>query len=179
MYEYLERRYALALYEVAEKSGKTEKFLQDLKGIVNLINESEEFIQVIKHPEISTSKKKALFTEIFKGKIDDELLSFLLILINKGRILQLEEKLIEMEKIHLERNNKVLAQVKTVVPLLEEEKQELIEKLNKKYNKTIILEEELEPELIGGVFIRVGDDVIDGSVKNRLMEMKKIMLKEE
>lgn len=179
MHEYLERRYALALYEVAEEKGTVDKNLQDLRDIVKLIQDNGDFIQVIRHPEISTSKKKVLFTEIFKGKIDDELLNFLLVLINKGRILNLEQILVETERIHLEKNNSEIALVKTVVPLLEQEKQELVEKLGKKYNKTIILQEELEPELIGGVYIRVGNDVIDGSVKNKLMEMNKLMLKEE
>lgn len=179
MAEYLERRYALALYEVCEENGTVKKNLQDLKDVVNIIRENEDFTQVIRHPEINTSKKKALFAQIFKGKIDDELLHFLEILINKGRILNLQEILVEMERIHLEKNNKVIAIVKTVIPLLEKEKHELIEKLNKKYNKTIVLQEEIEPELIGGVYIRVGDDVIDGSVKNKLAEMNKLMLKEE
>lgn len=179
MQEYLERRYALALYEVAEENGIVNKTLQDLRDIVSLISNSEDFQQVIKHPEISTSKKKALFTEIFKGKIDDELLHFLLVLINKGRILNLDQILVEIERIHLEKNNKVIAVVKTVIPLLETEKHEIINKLNKKYNKTIVMQEEIQPELIGGVYIRVGDDVIDGSVRNRLAELNKLMLKEE
>lgn len=179
MQEYLERRYALALYEVAEEKGTVDKNLKDLRDIVKLIQDNGEFVQVVKHPEISTSKKKALFTEIFKGKIDDELLHFLLVLINKDRISGLEQILVEIEKIHLEKNNKAIVIVKTVVPLLETEKQELTKKLKKKYNKTIILQEELEPELIGGVYIRVGNDVIDGSIKNKLAEMNKLMLKEE
>ena len=179
MYEYLDRRYALALYQTAEEKGKVEEYLQDLRAIVKLINEDENFLQVIKHPQISTKNKKKLFINIFKGKIDEELLSFLLILIEKDRILYLEEKLIEMEKIHLERNNTLIANVKTVIPLLDDEKEKLRDILEKKYDKKIILKEEIDKSLIGGVFVRVGDHVIDGTIKSKIEEMKKSMIKAE
>ena len=66
MYEYLDRRYALALYEVAEEKGKVQQYLQDLREICNLIDTNKEFYEVIKHPQISTKKKKRTFINIFK-----------------------------------------------------------------------------------------------------------------
>ena len=83
MYEYLDKRYALALYQVAEEKGKVEEYLNDLREICDLIDNNKDFYEVIKHPQISTRKKKQTFINIFKGKIDEELLSFLLILIEK------------------------------------------------------------------------------------------------
>ncbi|EJO5346227.1 F0F1 ATP synthase subunit delta [Clostridium botulinum] len=179
MYEYLDRRYALALYEVAEEHNKVDEYLKDLKEVVNIIKNSEDICKILKHPEISTSRKKDIFTEIFKDKIDNGLLSFLLVLIDKDRILFLEEKLKEMKKIYLEKHNTLLANVKTVIPLLKEEKEELIKKLEKKYNKKIILEEQTDKSIIGGVYVRVGDDVIDGTLDTKLKDIKKIMLKRE
>lgn len=179
MYEYLDRRYALALYEVAEEKGKVEIFLDDLREIVDVMNNDENFLKIIKHPEISTARKKKLFIEIFKDKVDDDLLTFLLILIEKDRILFLKEKLIEMEKIHLDRNNTLLANIKTVIPMDESQKKQLISSLEKKYDKKVILKEEIDKSVIGGVYVRVGDDVIDGTLKSKLLEMKKLMLKRE
>ena len=92
MYEYLDRRYALAIYEVAEEKGKVDEYLKDLREICDLIENNKDFYEVIKHPQINTTKKKQLFTDIFKGNIDEELLSFLLILIEKDRILYLKRK---------------------------------------------------------------------------------------
>lgn len=177
MYEYLDRRYALALYEVAEEKGKVEEFLNDLRTVCDLIDNNKEFYEVIKHPQISTKKKKEIFTNIFKGKIDDELLSFLLILIEKDRILFLKEKLKEMEKIHLEKNNTLLAKVKTAVPLLDSELKELKDNLEKKYNKKVIITAEVDKSVLGGVYVRIGNDVIDGTVKSKLDELKDLMLK--
>jgi len=177
MYEYLDKRYALALYTVAEEKGKVEEYLNDLRQIVSFMKDDVEFLKVIKHPEISTSRKKEMFINIFKGNIDEELLSFLLILIEKDRILFTEEKLKEMEKIHLERNNTLLVEVKTVIPLQETERENLRIKLYNMYDKKIIFDEKLDKKIIGGVYIRVGDDVIDGTIKSKLDEMKKLMFK--
>lgn len=179
MYEYLDRRYSLALYEVAEEKGKIEEYRKTFKEIIQVIYGNEELLQLIKHPQISTSKKKKIFIKIFKGKIDEDLLSFLLILIEKGRILYLKEKQRELEKIYFERHNMLLAHIKTVIPLDEEDRRNLKEKLEKKYNKEIVLKEEIDRSIIGGVYVRVGDDVIDGTIKSKLNEMKRLMLRAE
>lgn len=179
MYEYLDRRYALALYEVAKEKNKVDEYINDLREICDLIENNKDFYEVVKHPQISTKNKKRTFINIFKGKIDEELLSFLLILIEKDRILYLREKLNEMEKIDLERKNILSAVVKTAVPLLESEISNLQEKLEKQYNKKIIMATEIDKSLLGGVYVRVGNDVIDGTIKSKLEEMKDIMLKRE
>jgi F-type H+-transporting ATPase subunit delta len=179
MYEYLDKRYALALYQVAEEKGKIKEYLGDLRAICDLIDNNSDFREVIKHPQISTKKKKETFISIFKGNIDEELLSFLLILIEKDRIAYLREKLNEMEKIHLERENTLIAVVKTAVPMLENETKALKEKLEKKYDKKIIMTTEVDKTILGGVFVRVGNDVIDGTVRSKLDKMKDIMLKRE
>lgn len=179
MYEYLDRRYALALYEVAEEKNKIEEYLKDLRIICDLIDNNKDFYEVIKHPQISTKKKKKTFINIFKGNIDEELLSFLLILIEKDRILYLREKLNEMEKIVLERKNTLRGIVKTTVPLTEGEYEKLLSKLEAKYNKKIILEQIIDPSILGGIFVRVNNEVIDGTVKLKLEELKNLMLSTE
>lgn len=176
MYEYLDRRYALALYQAGEEKGKVDEYLSNLRSIVELIKNDEAFAEVIRHPQISTSKKKQTLTNIFEGKIDPELLSFLLLLVEKDRISSISEQLLQMEKIHLERNNTVIATVKTVVPLKEAEKISLAANLEKKYSKKIVLEEEIDASVLGGVYVRIGADVIDGTVKSKLEEMRKLML---
>ncbi len=179
MYEYLDRRYALALYEVAEEKGTVQEYLRDLKEICDLIENNHDFHEVIKHPQISTKKKKQTFINIFKGKIDEELLSFLLILIEKDRILFLKEKLAQMQIIDLERKNTVKGIVKTAVPLLKEEFDQLKTKFENKYNKTILFEAVVDKSILGGVYVRIGNEVIDGTVINKINEMKELVLKKK
>lgn len=179
MYEYLDRRYALALYEIAEEKNKVDEYLRDLKEICDLIENNEDFYEVIKHPQISTTKKKQLFVDIFKGKVDEELLSFLIILIEKDRILYLKEKLNQMEMIDLERKNTVKGIIKTAIPLLTDELEKLKVIFENKYDKTIIFKTEVDKNILGGVYVRIGNDVIDDTVKSKIEEMKDLMLKKE
>lgn len=179
MYEYLDRRYALALYKVAEEKNKVDEYLQDLRDICDIIDNNKELKAVIEYPQISTKQKKRIFIDIFKGKIDEELLSFLLILIEKGRILYLREKLNQFEQINLEKKNVVIAQVKSVIEMTDEQTSKLKSKLEKMYNKTVIIKHEIDKSIIGGLYVRVGNDVIDGSIKSKLDDMRALMLKRE
>ena len=84
-----------------------------------------------------------------------------------------------MEKIDLERKNTLNGIVKTTVPLSKEEFEKLISTLEKKYNKNIILEQIIDESILGGIYVRVNNDVIDGTVKSKLEELKELMLKTE
>lgn len=178
-HEYLHRRYALALYEVAEEKGKQEEYLSELSEFIKIIEENEELLQVIKHPDLSTFNKKEMLENIFKGKIENDILSFLLILIEKNRMLELRGVVDEYKKIHLERNKTIDAYVKTVVPLTSEERANLIDKLQKKYNKKVILNEEIDKEIIGGVYVRVGNDIIDGTIRGKFEAIRRLTIKTE
>ena len=94
-------------------------------------------------------------------------------------VIFLKEKLKEMEKIHLERLNVLQGIVKTTIPLEEYEYNALVEKLEKKYNKDIILKKIIDPEILGGIYVRIGNDVIDGTVRTRLDDLRKLMLTTE
>lgn len=84
-----------------------------------------------------------------------------------------------MEKIDLERKNTLNGIVKTTVPLTQEEFNNLIKTLEEKYNKHIILEQIIDENILGGIYVRVNNDVIDGTVKSKLDELKDLMLRTE
>lgn len=176
MYEYLDRRYAYALYEIAEEKGRIEEYIGELRMVCDLIENNKDFIEVIKHPQISTKEKKDTFINIFKGSINEDLLTFLLILIEKDRILYLREKIKEFEKIILEKNDIVTGIVKTTTHLNQEQYDLLIKNLEKKYNKIVLLTEIIDSKVIGGIYVKINDEVIDGTIKLKLDKMKKVML---
>ncbi len=179
MYEYLDKRYALALYQLAEEKGKVEEYLEELRKILQLVKNEPKLLEIIEHPEVSTLAKEKIFTNIFKANVSEDVFSFLVLLIKKGRISQLEGNCREFENIYLEKNNTVIAKVKTVVDLNEEEKKALVEKLEKKFNKKVLIKLEIDPSIIGGVYVNVNNEVIDGTIRSKLSEMRKIMLKGE
>ena len=175
MYEFLDRRYALALYEACVEAGNVEIVLQQLKEIVNEIDSNKDFLKIIKNPQISKLNKKRIFKELFESSIEQELLNFLLLTIDKERILYLREKYDQFRQIYLEANNIITAEVRSAIPLSNIERENLKMVLEKKYDKTIMLKQKIDKSLIGGVIIRIGDEIIDGSIKNKLSEIKKII----
>ncbi|MDU4892767.1 MAG: F0F1 ATP synthase subunit delta [Clostridium sp.] len=174
MYEFLDRRYAFALYKACSEVGNTDLVLEELGEIVDELEANEGLRKIIKNPQINRYNKKRIFIEMFDGDIEDELLNFLLLLIDKGRILYLKEKYIQFKQIYLKRHNTVLAKVKSVIPLDENQKEDLKSKLEKKYKKTIIMEEEIDKALIGGVLVTVGNEVIDGTIRARLEALEEV-----
>jgi F-type H+-transporting ATPase subunit delta len=176
-HEFLDRRYAIALYEVAEEKGKVDSYISELDQVSELMNNNKDLLEIINHPDLSTSRKKEIFENIFKGNIENDILSFLIILVDKNRFDELNAIVDAIKKIHLERNEILSAIITTVIPLNEEEKNALIAKLRNKYNKKIVLTEEIDQSILGGVLVRVGNDVIDGTIRGKLDKIKRLTLK--
>ncbi|GAA0865382.1 F0F1 ATP synthase subunit delta [Paraclostridium tenue] len=165
-------RYAEALFQVGEESNSTEKLYNELKAVVDIINVNKEFSNILKSPIVSKEEKKTLITNIFGSKLNNEMLNFMKILADKDR-LNLLANMEEAFKALLNDKNNILEGVAiTAVPMNEGEVNELQAKLSAKYNKTVVLQNEVDKSILGGVLVRLGNEEIDGTVKNRLDKMK-------
>lgn len=165
-------RYAEALFQVGEESNSTEKLYNELKAVVDIINVNKEFSNILKSPIVSKKEKKTLITNIFGSTLDNEMLNFMKILADKDR-LNLLANMEEAFKALLNDKNNILEGVAiTAVPMNEGEVNELQAKLSAKYNKTVVLQNEVDKSILGGVLVRLGNEEIDGTVKNRLDKMK-------
>lgn len=179
MYDFLDKRYAMALYEIAEQKDKIEEFLRDLHEICDVIDTNKDLLDLIKHPEVGIARKKDVFAKLFKGHIDDELLTFLYIVIEKGRILYLREKLNQLEAIYLESLNIIKGTITTAVALEPYQYDAIVEKLEKKYKKTVMLKPIIDKSIIGGVYININNQIIDGTLRAKYDEMRSIMLNDK
>lgn len=165
-------RYAEALFQVGEESNSTEKLYNELKAVVDIINVNKEFSNILKSPIVSKEEKKTLITNVFESKLNNEMLNFMKILADKDR-LNLLANMEEAFKALLNDKNNILEGVAiTAVPMNEGEVNELQAKLSAKYNKTVVLQNEVDKSILGGVLVRLGNEEIDGTVKNRLDKMK-------
>lgn len=177
MQRFLDRRYALALYMIAKEQGLEKEFIDDLKEIESIIASNQELREIIENPRVSKIEKKKVFHSLFDGKTYDDIISFLCVLIDKGRILHISEKIRQLEMIDCEENNILEGVVKTAVPLSDVEYERLVKKLEVKYGKKVVLKRIVDEDLIAGVYVKVSDDVIDGTVKKKLDDMKFNMMK--
>ncbi|MGL4848236.1 MAG: F0F1 ATP synthase subunit delta [Clostridium sp.] len=177
MYDFLDIRYAKALYDIGKRKNKVEEFLVDLNQICDVFDQNEKLLRLMLHPEIKINKKKEVFSKLFGEKIDEELLTFIYIVIEKGRIAFLREKVNQLETIYLSEINTIKGVVKTAIELTKEQYEEIVEKLEKKYGKTVILKREIDKDLIGGVYINLDNKIIDGSIKRQYGDLKENILR--
>lgn len=161
-------RYADALFQVAEAQGTLEAVDRDLTLIAGLLGEHPDMGRLWESSVVKTEDKKQIVEQLFKGKIGDITYNTLLLMFDKQRgacVPSLQAAFRERFDAHRKR---LKVSVKTVMPLGSTETEELRRVLEKATERTIEMEATLDPDLIGGIVVRVGDKVIDNSLRGRL-----------
>lgn len=166
------RRYAVALYEIAKAQNKVADFAKDCDLIASTLKASKELLNAVKSPVINQEKKATLLKAVFSGKVSKQLEDALALLVQKGRAPVIPDVMKEFQAILYEQSGIVIALVESAIPLGESEKQTIAQKLEAISGKKIRIENKVNPELIGGFTARIGDTVIDGSVKHKLERLK-------
>lgn len=169
-------KYGYALYEVALKADKLDEYLEDLKGILDVFKASPDLLEFLRHPEITLQNKLAVLSNVFRGRVNDEIIKLLDLLVRHDRIDDFRYVYKDYRKFALEHKGIKIVLVKTAVELTEEERDLLKKKLTKIYNSDIELDEIIDKDILGGVWVRVKDDVFDGTIKSKLDLMKKTLL---
>jgi F-type H+-transporting ATPase subunit delta len=172
--EQMGKTYAQALLGAAEKSGVTQVVVQQLGRIVDeYVKGSPQLAAAFNSPRIDAEAKCRVIDRIFGGSFDPVLVKFLKVLANRGRLGFLAAVRKAADDLFDEKMGRVLATVSTAVPLDDGLRQQISQKLGSVLNKEVRLQELVDPSLIGGMVVRVGDTVFDTSVANRLDKMAK------
>jgi len=161
------RRYATAVYEIAEKSDKVKDLHGDLNSVMELYLEDKEFKNLVDHPLVKNEDKKAFLAKVLEG-MDVFSMDILFYLLDKGRLSNIRGIVAEFVKIYYEKNQMVDIQATFALEPSEEQKSKLIEKLEKKTGKKVNLEVKIDSSIIAGGIIRIGDEIIDGSIRRQL-----------
>lgn len=172
MEELVAKRYSNALFEVALEGKTMDQTGEELSFITQSLTDHEDLFKALKSPLIKPVEKKELMKNIFSEHISREMLNFVYVLIDKSRSEALVEIGAEYHKLLAAHNNTIKATATTAVAMTKEQIDELTEKLTKTSGKTVTLANEVDPSIIGGVFIQIGDKIIDGTLKRRLTEIE-------
>lgn len=172
MAELVSKTYSEALFEVALEEGMIDKFLDEINFVADSMKEFPEFQELIKSPTINKIEKKQIVEDVFKEKISQEMLNFLRIIIDKSRGSYLDAIRKEYRVKVNDHKGIVDAVATTAIPLSEEDKAKLVAKLSSMTGKTINLTNAIDKEIIGGVMVKIGDKVIDGTLKGKLDNIK-------
>ncbi len=163
--------YGTALVEAAREVGKENQILEEAQAVVQLIEDEPDLHQFINYPGVSADEKKEVLKNIFEGRICEELLNFLYILVDKrrtmnfGRIIKVYKSLVEKEE------GVSYGTVYSVVKLSDERIAELEEQTSKLLQMNVKLENELDPSLLAGFKILVEGKIIDASYRKKFDEL--------
>mgnify|MGYP000870573627 CR=1 FL=1 len=167
----LGRKYAKAIFELACEDDKLKEYGADLAKVQQLYTQCPELKAYLCNPNIQPEEKKSLLREVFEGGVQEMVLNFLLLLVDKRRMMVFDAIHAIFGQLSNEKLGIAVADVTTVDALTSAQLKELTEKLERITGKQVSLREHRDPSLIGGVVVRIGDRRIDGSIKGRLAAM--------
>ena len=166
------KNYADALAEIADDNIISyDEIKNDLNTISVIIKNSPVLKSVLENITIATDVKNSIIDEVFKNQINEKLVNFLKILTNKNKFDEFDEIKSDFESIYNDVNNIKLVEVTSAVELTQEQKNRVTEKLQAKLNKQIQANWLLNSDIIGGLIIKIDDNVINSSLKNKLEKL--------
>jgi len=172
--EQLGKTYAHALIGAAQNAGVADEVIEQLGRLVDqYLDASAQLTAAFASPRVDDDEKTRVIDRIFADDFHPILIKFLKIMARRGRLAYIRAVRDAAEDIHDELLGRVLASVRTAVPLSDDLRDQITTRLGAVMNKQVRLRESVEPDLIGGMLIRVGDRVFDSTVSNRLSKMAK------
>ena len=160
----LANRYARAFVRISLSKGETPRQYLDLKDFSDLLAQTPLLAVSLTHPEIPAAKKKTLVEKLAASPLIHRLIFHL---VSKNRLRMLPEIVRRAQELLDQEEGVVRARVRSASPLSFEQKQELSESLKDWMGRTVLIEETLDPQLLAGMVVRVGDTIIDNSLKGQ------------
>ena len=174
------RRYAKALLIIGKEDGNAETYREELEGFVGLMSQEKDLEQAICNPLYAVSdRKKVLETVIGKVGVSKVMESFLLLLFDKGRFGFIDSIDEFYQNLADELKGVARATVTSATELSTDAIEKIRQGLSRRTGKEVILEIKQDPSLIGGIVTRIGDLVLDGSIKTQLLGMRESLKRGE
>ncbi len=169
------RRYAEAMFDLGRKQNKLDQTLEDVRQIAQVFAH-RTLSYLLQEPKISAQRKEKAVRQALADKVLPTSLNLALLLIQRGLIEVMPNIARELEQLVLDYKNEAIAKVTTATKI-DDAQMALIKKaLEQRTGKTILVETSVQPDILGGVIARVGDQVIDGSIRNRLNSLRQQLL---
>lgn len=167
--------YAQALYSLAKEEGLSQKILEELKALDAAFSQETAFLRLLSTPSLSKEERAGIIDESFAGKVEQYVLNFMKILMEKGYMLHFPDCCKAYQNCYNEDNGIVPVSVVTAVPLTQEQSQRLREKLAKMTGKIVELECTVDPECLGGVRLDYDGKRVDDTLAHRLDALRNLL----
>lgn len=169
----ISKEYGGALFDLACDEEIDLELLNELLVLNDIFDKNNKYLRFLSTPDIPKSERVAAVSEAFDGKVHEYISSFIKILTERGHASHIPECIAEYEKLYYERKGLLIARVESAVELTNEQKNAIMEKLERKLGNEIALKCKVDPSLIGGIRVLVKDSLFEGSVKSKLSKLKK------
>ncbi len=178
MAKLISKTYGEAFFEVVCETGKEDSFLEEVEAVRGVLSANPGFAELMNHPKITKEEKIELLTEAFRGRVSDEMMGLLTVIEQKDRFPETDNILCYIVSRIKENKGIGIAYVTTPQELTDRQKKAVEDKLlaTTKY-KSMEMHYEQDESLIAGMQIRIGDRVVDSSVKTQIEELKRQLLK--
>jgi F-type H+-transporting ATPase subunit delta len=164
--------YAKALLAYGAESGNLDQLVEELDGVVDAIENVPGLQAALESPRIALDAKSELLDKAFGGKVDKGLINFLKVVGNKGRYDCLGSIASSARTMQDEMSGRVQAVLTSASEIDDSVKNKIAEQLTKVLGKTVSLQSSVDPKILGGMVVRIGDTVYDGSVVNQLAQVR-------
>jgi F-type H+-transporting ATPase subunit delta len=169
-------RYAKSLLELAVERNELEAISEDMKLMENTIGGSRDLVLFLRSPIISKSQKLNVLQEVFADKISTTTKAFIDILVRKGRESDIVSVGTAFRKLYNVHSGIVEVEITTAAQLGSEQRIQLAKSLEARTGKKVILSERVDPSVRGGIRARIDDTVIDGTIQNKLEQLRNTLL---
>ncbi|MEI7904614.1 MAG: ATP synthase F1 subunit delta [Candidatus Firestonebacteria bacterium] len=171
------KKYGRALFEAAVSGGEAK--LETIKNGLDLASErlSPAALQLLLSPTMSRAEKDGMLKDAGGVGAAQELLNFFYLLIDKKRMNVFKEAHGEFFSLYERHKGILRAEARSAAPLDEKQRERIVKTLEKRYSAKFIISYFTDPGLLGGLTIKIGNDIIDDSIRNRLNEIRNSLLK--
>ena len=166
------RRYSTALFRMAVNRNEVDEVADSLKTVTDVVTQSPELMTVLHHPRISRERKKELLKQVFENRVRADVEHFLILLVEKDRAEIIPNVARQFGILLDEYRRETDAEAVTAVPLTDAQEAALRQRLQAATGYTVRLKTRVDESILGGLIVRVGDRLIDGSSATQLQMMR-------
>lgn len=168
--------YARALLDLAEARGLTQQVVQDVAGISEVIRQNPVFARYLSDPSVSDSERDQLIDRVFAGKTSDLLVAYLKLVNAKGRLGAFPQIARAVQDLVDRQAGNLTVDMTVAQQLPDDAVEQIRRQLSEKLQKNVTVKQKTDDSIIGGVILKIGDSLIDGSVKAQLEAMKRRLM---
>jgi F-type H+-transporting ATPase subunit delta len=166
------RMYARALFQAAREADRLDPVAADFAALAASLDEVPQLRAFLRNPQIDPPEKAAVLSQVAAGA-DDLVGNFLRLIAEKGRAGELGEIAAELEALVANAQNRLTVELTTAVELSEDEARSIVETIERASGRTVEATRSVDPSLIGGIVLRIGNFLADGSVRGRLERLRR------